>query len=64
MYIYSTGRSDKSGEIALGFASCDLTAAIPTTREIYPRISRLPVLKHINTMATHGELYHFFHVGR
>ena len=29
-------------EISLGFASCDLTATIPTTREIYPEYQSRP----------------------
>ena len=50
LICYSTGSREILGyiplvfgdEIALGFASCDLTAAMPTTREIYPEYHSCP----------------------
>ena len=51
LICYSTGSREILGyiplvfgraEIALGFASCDLTSAIPTTREIYPEYHSCP----------------------
>ena len=49
--INFTSCSENGNEIARGIAECYF-AVITTTSEIYPKISLLPVLSQINTMAS------------